>query len=176
MLHKKGSKWVLLLFILFAGIVLLNRFGINNQSILVAKPTQSQSVSSLPRFFDRQNTIVTVGEKEITVEVVNSPESTTQGLSGRESIGADGMLFIFPKKGELRFWMKDMRFDLDMIWIENQTVVDISPNVPKPETTDLTLLPTYSPKVPASMVLEVMAGKAAEWGVVDGSQVRFSQL
>ena len=63
------------------------------------------------------------------------------GLSGRPNIGSDGLLFILPA-GKHRFWMKDMQFNLDMVWIDQNQVVGIS-KMPKPLSAD-----TPDPEVP----------------------------
>lgn len=135
-----------------------------------ATSSQNSELAQLLSIADRSFIPVRVGGIDLTVEVVNTAESVTLGLSGRESIGADGMLFVFPRSGELRFWMRDMLFDLDMVWINDLTVIDISRNVPKP-TSATSVLPTYSPKSPASLVLEIPAGKAAEWNIIEGSKL-----
>ncbi len=113
----------------------------------------------------------------ITVEVVNTPASITQGLSGRDEIGATGMLFIFNHAQKPSFWMREMKFDLDLIWISHNQVVEITPDVPAPQpNTPLTALPLYQPQQEVELVLEVPAGKAAEMGVQPGDQVKFLDL
>ncbi len=115
-------------------------------------------------------------ERILTVEVVNTAHSTTQGLSGRSEIGAEGMLFIFPTSENRYFWMKDMQFDLDMIWINNNIVVAISKNVPKPpQDTPDNRLETYSPNQDADMVLEVNAGDAEKFNIQPGDVVQLVQ-
>jgi uncharacterized protein len=110
------------------------------------------------------NTLITVGTHSLTVEVVNNDATRAQGLSGRERLQDDqGMLFDMRNTNIDRpsFWMKDMRFGLDLIWIKNNRVVGITKNVPAPtENTSTTSLPTYPPPAPVDMVLEVNAGWA----------------
>lgn len=123
---------------------------------------------------DRTIRTITVGDVPFTVEVVYTPESVEQGLSGRTSIGSDGMLFVFPELIQAKFWMKDMLFDLDMVWIASGSVVSILESIPKPEPdTALSDLPIYSAPVSVDMVLELPAGKAAELGISVGDSVRF---
>ncbi len=131
---------------------------------------QAVDLRSIP---DHSKVFILLGDKELEVEVVNTSESITQGLSGRESIGADGMLFILPERRVPTFWMKEMKFDLDMIWIDDYKVVDITTKVPKPEE-DLNLreLPLYSPSQVVDMVLEVEKGKAEDWNVEVGNVVK----
>ena len=61
------------------------------------------------------------------IEIADTGKKREQGLSGKNNIGGDyGMLFIFEKPGFYAFWMKDMNFAIDIIWLdENYTVVGI---------------------------------------------------
>ena len=121
---------------------------------------------------DHQQVFAQLGSKRLNLEVVNTPESTARGLSGRDSLGADGMLFIFPKARILTFWMKQMKFNLDMIWLENNKVIDISYDVPvEPEGIKDNMLPIYSPRQAADMVIEVVAGKTKEWNIQIGDDL-----
>lgn len=106
----------------------------------------------------------------LTTELVNTDASRTLGLSGRAQIGSDGMLFVFPKSARHSFWMKDMKIDLDLIWIQDKKIVDITRDVPAP-TQEQTLsgqLPSYSPRAPVNLVLELPAGSAKTWNIQPG--------
>jgi uncharacterized membrane protein (UPF0127 family) len=105
----------------------------------------------------------------LLVETAQTPKQWEKGLSDRKEMGSvDGMLFIFPQYHIPIFWMKDMHFPIDMIWIADGIVADIIPNV-QPETGDK--LPTYSPKVPVDMILETPAGWAEEKGITIGDEL-----
>lgn len=143
-------------------------------STLIERPAEAIiTTEQLARItFDRQRMKLQVGSQNLTVEVVNSPASITQGLSGRSEIGADGMFFLFGEHRVPEFWMKEMKFDLDLIWISESKIVEITPNVPKPSpATPLADLPRYSPSTLVDSVLEVPAGKAAEWHLKPGDPV-----
>lgn len=141
-------------------------------TVSVSAPPTSKVV-----FQDRQRVPIQVGTASATVEVVKTEASIVLGLSGRDEIGSDGMLFMMPTPQIQTFWMKDMKFDLDMIWLRDNQVVDISYQVPKPKpNTPLSALPLIKPKVPADMVLEVVAGQAQNWGVKVGDTLVFSSL
>lgn len=117
--------------------------------------------------------VITVGEKQITVEIAKTNDQIRQGLSGRKEIGADGMLFMLPTKNIPSFWMKDMLFPLDFIWIDGQVVVDIHENVPIPDPgVKLMDLPTYAPKVPVTKVLEVPSGFISKYDIKIGDSVK----
>lgn len=70
---------------------------------------------------------VTLGSTRVEVEVAGTPETRSQGLSGRETLPeGSGMLFIFETPGKYGFWMKDMNFAIDIIWIgEDMRVVGV---------------------------------------------------
>lgn len=133
---------------------------------------KNQQISKIQ---DHQKINILIGtDRELEVEVVNTNKSITQGLSGREEIGSDGMLFIFPQSYIARFWMKDMQFDLDFIWFDNNQVIDLTENASAPDPDiNLSDLPTYSPQKPANMMLEVEAGKAKEWKVEVDDKLTF---
>jgi uncharacterized membrane protein (UPF0127 family) len=98
--------------------------------------------------------------KTVQLFIVDTPEKQARGLSYIEGLPVDtGMLFIFPQAGNLSFWMKDMYFPIDILWLDQTfTIIDIHENI-APETYP----ETFSPAVPAQYVIEVPAGKAGEW-------------
>lgn len=106
----------------------------------------------------------------ISVEIADDAAERTLGLSKRASLpdGA-GLLFIFEQEGTWGFWMKDMRFSIDMIWMnQNGRIVHIERSV-SPET----FPKTYQPPVPARYVLEVNAGVSERFGWKTGDDVLF---
>lgn len=128
-----------------------------------------------------------MGNKKILVEAADTPQKKQQGLSGREKLNDNqGMLFDFPNDDGARpgFWMKDMLFDLDIIWIKNNPstssgrIISITPNVPAPfKDKGLGIkdkhLPLYYPPDEIDQVLEVNAGWSRENEVEVGDEVRF---
>jgi uncharacterized membrane protein (UPF0127 family) len=115
---------------------------------------------------------VTIDSHTYSVELATTPAQQQQGLSGRASLQQNqGMLFIFPSANRYPFWMKDMKFPLDMIFINNDKIVAIFNNVPVPKGTNPNL-PTYTPSVPANQILEINAGQAKKYGFKDGDIVK----
>ncbi|GIW10185.1 MAG: hypothetical protein KatS3mg061_1242 [Dehalococcoidia bacterium] len=116
---------------------------------------------------------VEVGGTVVWARLALTPEQRTQGLSGVERLEPDeGMLFVYPVKGRYPFWMRGMLFPLDMLWIDDDRVVDLKPDrpVPAPGQSE-SELPIYSPLADANYVLEVNAGWAAAHGIIVGSPV-----
>ncbi|MFA5129432.1 MAG: DUF192 domain-containing protein [Patescibacteria group bacterium] len=111
------------------------------------------------------------GSRNIAVELATTDASREQGLSDRASLADDrGMLFIFPTAVIQQFWMNRMHFPLDIIFIKDGVVVDIAPNLPAPKVGQFPAV--VRSKIEADQVLEINAGKAAEWGIRDGSIVK----
>ena len=122
-----------------------------------------------------QKDIATVCIKDtcIQAEVVSAFAEREKGLMFRESLAEDrGMLFIFEEEGLYSFWMKNMRFPLDIIWLDlNKKIVEIKENVlPCSESCE-----TLSPENKARYVLEVNAGFTRRNKIKVGESVRFQR-
>lgn len=114
---------------------------------------------------------ISINDHVIRVEIASSPISQSKGLSNRTSLKDDeGMLFTFPRKDLYSFWMKEMNFPLDFIWIDKETVVDVSRNIPVFTSGELQ---TYSGRLPYDKVLEISAGSADKYGIKIGDKVTF---
>ena len=85
------------------------------------------------------------------------------------------MLFVFQRETRHTFWMKDMHFPLDMVWINSRcTVVDITLDAPPPNPDRaLADLPTYAPSEPAMYVFEINARDPKGAGLKPGDPVTF---
>lgn len=148
------------------------KYSVNNQAKQPAVDFTDGEIRQITLSADRQE----INDQELEVEVVTKSDSILQGLSGREEIGSDGMLFVFPEEGRPSFWMKEMKFDLDLIWINDGKVVEITADVPHPDPeTPLSALPTYSPQQPVDMVLEMAAGEAGKRKILVGSTLQFAK-
>ena len=114
-----------------------------------------------------------IGSTEIPVEVASTDEAIKKGLSGRAELAEDsGMLFVFSTPYKYRFWMPDMHFPIDIIWIgENYEVVGVSQNISNDFDPENPVF--YSPPQPTKYVLEVNAGFAAVHGVEVGDIALF---
>lgn len=121
--------------------------------------------SYLSRFADETNSYVTINSHKFSVEIADSPEERSLGLGGRESLCENcGMLFKFPEAKVYTFWMKDMQFPLDIIWIMEGKIVYIAKNVPAG------FKGTIGPGISADNVFEINAGLSDEYGIEEGSE------
>jgi len=113
--------------------------------------------------------IVTINGKDIKVELALTQSQQEKGLSGRNYLDKNsGMLFVFPQAGIQSFWMKDTLIPLDIIWINEGRIVDMT--TLQPQTANN--IPQYTPKNSAKYVLEVNAGFAAENNIKLGDEVK----
>jgi lipid II:glycine glycyltransferase (peptidoglycan interpeptide bridge formation enzyme)/uncharacterized membrane protein (UPF0127 family) len=113
---------------------------------------------------------VRINKIAIAAEVVKDTDAINKGLSGRDSLApGSGMLFMFPKPKKYRFWMRNMKFPIDIIWIRDDTVVGITADI-APAFNASNPRFSYAPQK-ANYVLEVAAGFAAENDISLGARV-----
>jgi len=115
----------------------------------------------------------------IPVEVAKTDVQRRKGLSNRDGLPeGEGMFFEFAQKDvKPPFWMKDMRFAIDIYWIDDNEIVQIDKDVQPPEAGTATdELIFYVPNQPIDYVLEVTAGFAKEYNIEVGSIVDLSFL
>jgi len=117
---------------------------------------------------------VRINDQTFNVDVADNMMSRAQGLSGREKLNDDeGVLFVFGTSSIQGFWMKDMKFPIDIIWIKGERIVGFEENVqPESEKTVFRLTVYYSPEA-VDRVLEVNAGIVARNGFKVGSTFSF---
>jgi uncharacterized membrane protein (UPF0127 family) len=114
-------------------------------------------------------TQVEIRGTRFTVDLAVTPEEQERGLGYRDSLPDNhGMLFLYQGKDRYGYWMKGMRFPIDIIWIRDQNIIDISKNVPVATGSSL---PTYTPKEVVNKVLEVNAGTVDRLGIQIGDVV-----
>jgi uncharacterized membrane protein (UPF0127 family) len=116
-----------------------------------------------------EGSFIKLGGEIIRVELALTREEQIQGLSDRESLCPDcGMLFIFPERQVRSFWMKNMLFSIDIVWIDNNKIVkidrDLQPEGEKPEH-------NYSSIMPVDTVLELNAGYCDLHNIKEGDRV-----
>lgn len=135
----------------------------------VACNAEAEGRSGQERTPSKRSAEVVIAGALIPCEVVDTASLRAQGLSGRAGLPpGEGMLFVFEKADRHSFWMKDMSFDIDILWIEGGEIVHIA-RATAPKSGER--LTTYRPERPASYVLEVVAGTAEARGWVVGSPV-----
>lgn len=147
-------------------------------TITLAPPTTAipSPTSAEPTATSHPEPVVTVGTARFVVEVADTSDKRSQGLSGRPSLApGTGMLFVFDSEGVFHFWMREMQIPLDFVWISSGcTAADLTADVPPPEPdTSPQDLPRYQPSMPVQYVLEINAGVIASEGISEGDPVVF---
>lgn len=165
MLHMTRSALkISLAAIIFPAVILFILYGASLGPGVFAPPDNSPA---LP--------FVQIGETKILVEVATSSAAIQKGLSGKESLAEDqGMLFIFSQPDFYRFWMPDMHFSIDIIWIDEEKVVGIEKRIlPEfnPENPRF-----YTPPKPVRFVLEVNGGFTEKRNIRVGDKVVFRYI
>lgn len=141
---------------LFAGIVLIG------WGAYLAKASDAHSV-----------VYVNLGGQVLTLRVADTPNLQKKGLSGSKPLTQNnGMIFVFPKLEKYYFWMKDMTFPIDIIWLdESYKIISVEENA----------TPESYPKIfvseePAQFVVELKAGFYREHNLSIGSVMEVQKM
>jgi uncharacterized membrane protein (UPF0127 family) len=110
--------------------------------------------------------------KVLQAEVMVSDEDRAMGLMFRPSLPLDrGMIFRFATADFHGIWMKNCKFPIDILWLdEERRVVHVAEAVPPCKAEPC---PVYNPMRKASWVIELNAGQAGREKAVLGATVRF---
>lgn len=176
---QRGEHKIFLLLLLFLAVVAVLFFytakkkiaqqGIGSEVSITVPQNKRQAKNSM--LDDGAMIKVGVGEAKVEAEVVKSDAGKHTGLGGREKLGENnGMFFVFDGPSKYSFWNKDMLFPIDIIWIKDGVIVDISENMP-----DFKTSPNYTvtPQVEADFVLEVNAGFVKAHNIKIGDKINF---
>ena len=145
-MKNKRSYIIILLFLIIIFLVVLGR------ALLFGRGNPQETL--------------TINGNKINVEVVSDQQKLELGLGGRDSLESNsGMLFVFPTSASHSFWMKCMKFDLDIIWINDHRIVHIEKNVKADFAGVLT------PSEPSDHVLEIAAGAADRMDAKEGDEI-----
>lgn len=118
---------------------------------------------------------IQIGSKAVfDIIIADDEEEKIRGLSGYTGLeDYQGMAFFFNKLDKHGFWMKDMLFSIDIIYIHNGEVVYLLTNLPYEKATQENV---YFPQKPASVVLEVNAGLVEKYGIEVGDKVFYRNI
>lgn len=135
--------------------------------------TNRKSVFDVPKKTLDVN--VTIKSLSAKTKVADTADLRKKGLSKIDSLPFDqGMLFVFDKPAVYGIWMKDMKFAIDIIWLdENKTVVDVVTEVPPGKGQKDSELTIYKPTHNSKYVLEINAGLLRLNNIQVGDQAYF---
>jgi uncharacterized protein len=145
--------------------------GSNQQELIIGE----RAPPSSPNCCYRQLNI-TVNGIELVADVAATQDQRTKGLSVKDALAEnEAMLFVFDTAYKHPFWMKNMKFPIDIIWLNSdKTVIHIEHNL-KPCGFDLFCM-TYEPHNNNSKslyVVETVAGFAEKHNIVEGTTFEF---
>jgi len=150
--------------VLGSGAVLLV---VVSMAIVISRLSQGSGLLSTPK--------VELSDKSFTVAVADEAKEQEKGLSGKNNLPKNrGMLFVFGKPDYYSFWMKDMKFPIDIIFINGDKVVKIYHNVPTPPQSGG--LAVYQTPQPADRVLEINAGLSKKYNFKEGDKVKIENI
>lgn len=116
-----------------------------------------------------------VQDKSFNLLIAKTDKEKQIGLSDTDSLSSDSaMLFTFEKADYYSFWMKNMKFPIDIIFIKDNKIVTIYNNV-EPATNNKELA-VYQPQEPADSVLEINAGLAEKYGFKKDMEIKYENL
>lgn len=166
----------ILIYIGAAGTLAIIGGGIYAASISAVTPTNQRAIEAVVEPVAtgtevRSATLapsVRLKGETIRVTIADTQEARAQGLSGRASLARnEGMLFVFDADGQYGFWMKDMLFAIDILWLnkDGEILYIVESAMPQsyPEA--------FVPPTPARLVLELPAGWVRTHGVSIGDKV-----
>lgn len=128
---------------------------------ILYKPSDNTSVA-----------FVEINDRTIIVEVADDHQERVQGLSDREGLeGGHGMLFVFDEEDYHGIWMKNMKFNIDVIWFDEKgNIVHIEEDL-GPET-----FPTvFKPDHPALYILEISTDEIESYKLIQRVSFQFSR-
>ncbi len=110
---------------------------------------------------------ISINDNEIQVQVSDTPWKQKIGLSNRYSLEKNnGMLFEFDKLDEYSFVMRNMKIDLDILWISDGKVVYFEKFVPR-DSKEI-----YKPLFKADRVVEINSGWIEKYHIGIGASYR----
>lgn len=118
---------------------------------------------------------LSIGSHTFAVTIADTERERAQGLSNNTTLGDnEGMYFLFSTPDTYTFWMKDMQYDLDFIYVKNNRVVYTISNIPSPAHNNNKIAIVDSP-VAFDGVVEVRSGFIQKWKIHKGQKVALNK-
>jgi uncharacterized membrane protein (UPF0127 family) len=147
--------------------------------VLLLNPTLSfaqNETNLIQKYQYKDGDIVSViiGKNKLNLEAAKSYSAKARGLSKRDRVPQDGMIFFFETESYLTFWMKDMIIPIDIVWIKNNKVIGFIENVPPEPNTPDNALKQYYPPSKCDIVIELNAGAVKKLNIKAGDTMSFA--
>jgi uncharacterized membrane protein (UPF0127 family) len=119
----------------------------------------------------RHDAELSIRNRTLQTQVSDDEAERIQGLSGKACLPQDyAMLFVFDKPGaNYCFWMKDMKFPIDIVWLDHdKNVVHLAQN-----TYPSSYPKTFCPDAATQYVIELPRGDAQRLEIAEGDRFSF---
>lgn len=117
----------------------------------------------------------TINSQTFNLIAAKSAKDKEIGLSNKNSLPQNtGMIFIFDKADFYSFWMRNMKFPIDILFINGNKIVTIFQNA-QPQKNEVSI-PIYKSKEPADKVLEINAGLSQKYNIKEGDIIKIENL
>ena len=156
--------------ILLVVIVLVALFlGFYERTVEEQQETVDNVLNTQGEFISYKTQTIRIKDREYQVYIADTDELRAQGLSGKSGLPENhGMIFVFPRTDAYPFWMREMRFPLDILWVREGRIMEIWENAPIPAGAEI---PSHTPQEAADTVLEFPAGFVGENGIAIGDGI-----
>lgn len=110
---------------------------------------------------------------QLLAYVADDDAEHNTGLGNVATLGDNqAMVFVWPEPLQPTFWMKDVEYPIDIVWVNDQQVVGVESAVaPELPTTPLADYRHYTPPAAVTTVLELPAGTADRLAITAGTTV-----
>lgn len=135
------------------------------------------SAASIEVATPKPKVTIQIGGTTIYAEKAVTEIEQRIGLSNHTFLPEDqGMIFLFKPEAHPQFWMKDMDFPIDIIWITENKIFQIDKNISVESNENVRQYKLYLPNQSPEFALQVNAGFADKNNLQVGDEVNFDIL
>jgi uncharacterized protein len=159
---KNGILLTAFIFVIFS-VLTCQSYAIELQS------NNMTSINNLDFFPQYNRTTISINGFKVLFAIASTDEQRIKGLSGLDKLNEnEGMLFMFDEPSKQGFWMNEMNFPIDIIWLDSTgKVVHIEKNL-EPCRIFMTC-PVYEPQSDSLYVIELRSGFTSDHSINDGT-------
>jgi len=134
-----------------------------------------ESISLNQKFRNWKEIEIKIGDKNYKIFVTENETDRKNGLAVFEDIKEDeGMVFEFPQEDYHSFWMRGMKFDIDIIFLDKEKkVIQIYENVKKDTYKNDYDYKSFSSKLKSKSVIELKSGQVKKNGLKIGDMISY---
>lgn len=128
-----------------------------------------------PDFYPQyKKTTVSINGFKVLLALASTDEQRIKGLSGLEKLNEnEGMLFLFDQPSKQGFWMNEMKFPIDIIWLDsNSRVIHTERNLEPCRI--FMACHVYTPQVDSLYVIELRSGFTNDHSIKNGTIINLN--